>query len=362
MNGRSCSFHLIETWADGITGLGMHQFMGRYRNIDAIDALTLVYSSDSPKSLSCLRDVYNILVKMSDLASSIPVTVFANKSDLPRREQKVCLTEGRAFAKEIGASFASISCLGSSSPSVTPTRMTTASDSSQFLLDQDLLENEENGSMKEEVHPETFLLSPTNSSASLPYDLRERNTDCERVDSENDAAIEENRAHAQLRHQVMSAIREPAEWRIMVQIAIEEETEVKLGEARKRLEQVASVAARRHPSKNNPSDSYARKNTSWKHFWLRKFFEAVGRVKERRKRWWRHKSIHHEDECMQDKIENRKYVNNENIESKRKRGQYETANSIGDIHAAGPGTVKRSRLPDQVPTVDMTWNEWILGR
>ena len=137
---RPCSFNLIEVWANAITSFEMHKHMGRYQHMDAMgmciniymscpskppslpathtyypepilyrltaakDALILVYSVTSRRSLASLREVHSIIFASSLENLHIPITILANKIDVPRDDWEVSLAEGVAFTQEIGAS------------------------------------------------------------------------------------------------------------------------------------------------------------------------------------------------------------------------------------------------------------------
>ena len=148
---RRCSFNLIEVWTNAITSLEMHKYMGRYNNMDAMgmyiyaltiytsylskppslpatntyypeatlprlmdpkDALILVYSVTCRRSLASLREVHSIILGSPLENPQVPITILANKTDVPRDDWEVSLAEGVAFTHEIGASaFESITSL-----------------------------------------------------------------------------------------------------------------------------------------------------------------------------------------------------------------------------------------------------------
>ncbi|KAJ2899094.1 putative small G-protein Ras2 [Zalerion maritima] len=259
ISGRECAFHLIEAWNSAITGCDeIWGVMGRFRDMDAMDALILVYDPTSRSSFTSLHDVFTLLVGIPDLQNSVPVSLIATKSDVPQSQYEVTIEDGEAFAKEIGAGW--FACL-----------------SGAFVGEGEDVGEEESHDVDEWERQRT-------------------------------------------KQGMWNAMKEPAEWRVLAEMEEDEKREERIGDVLGRLAKAANETERR----GGMVDGF-----------LERVKDRKGNNGKSKGAAWRSR----------------------NIGSTRIQGH------DGKRKADGRNSIMMDffRLPTTVPTVDMAWDEWILG-
>jgi hypothetical protein len=108
--GLTCHFELVEvSSATVLAGRGQTS-PARFRTMDGIDALVLVYDVGDRASFDNMADVHRKLVEQSGVVGGVPVTLLGNVKDSSESVRRVVTQdEGRALAKQLQATFAECS-------------------------------------------------------------------------------------------------------------------------------------------------------------------------------------------------------------------------------------------------------------